>query len=675
MSDPVANKMLQPISGNTEKKGNNETKQGDKPANTMGAFDLTSEKAAGDMLSSPVAPTAKRQRTANGYTNSGTASPDDSDDDPFAGLGVTQSKHVTQPTQIIHEGTPQLPSSPKHGSPRYGSPRYGSPTHDTPRKNVDIQVPASSPFQNMNTNINGGAGTKRTLSGSARGGMIAPAGTSFRPPVKAAPVVIDLDDEDGPTYQGGSSSDEIEETSADIQPSSFRQGSKISMTSSGSSGAGPNFRSLMSTFAHPPSNRVVPQYQSGPARAMPAGEMTLADIIDPSERRRVERVSKMVGPMHSIKSCRAALEKCRGFVDDAARLLVMERKAKTIEIDDESPINKGLAFAKGLAMPKTAFHKPPPPPPATEMRRHLSKPVASIAERYSTQRRKSFVQSNQEDDAVSKPKRKLIQGRRNPEPDTPDRNAVQPKKVEKLHDSDLEEVNGAVFSDGDLDDDDDASGAEPETDYDLEGRVLEYLNTCTQKDLVELVTVDSKIVDFFLEKRPFKTLDDAREVSNAAPTKSGKRSNRAPIGDKIVNNAMDMMGGYEAVDTLVHQCSQLGKPLVEEMQSWGFDVFGAKKAGELEMTSIGEDMHDSGLGTPTSRMSEAGDEEVRVVNAKRKTKFLGKPAIMADSLQLKDYQVVGLNWLTLLYKHNLSCILADDMGLGKSIHCNTAFLY
>jgi SWI/SNF-related matrix-associated actin-dependent regulator 1 of chromatin subfamily A len=39
---------------------------------------------------------------------------------------------------------------------------------------------------------------------------------------------------------------------------------------------------------------------------------------------------------------------------------------------------------------------------------------------------------------------------------------------------------------------------------------------------------------------------------------------------------------------------------------------------------------------------------------------------MAESAMLKDYQVVGLNWLALMYRHGLSGILADEMGLGKT---------
>ncbi|XP_019908993.2 SWI/SNF-related matrix-associated actin-dependent regulator of chromatin subfamily A containing DEAD/H box 1b isoform X2 [Esox lucius] len=44
-----------------------------------------------------------------------------------------------------------------------------------------------------------------------------------------------------------------------------------------------------------------------------------------------------------------------------------------------------------------------------------------------------------------------------------------------------------------------------------------------------------------------------------------------------------------------------------------------------------------------------------------------QPEILNSKFQLKPYQLVGQNWLTLLYQNNLSGILADEMGLGKTI--------
>ncbi|KAM4834522.1 SWI/SNF-related matrix-associated actin-dependent regulator of chromatin subfamily A containing DEAD/H box 1 isoform 3-T3 [Thomomys bottae] len=54
-----------------------------------------------------------------------------------------------------------------------------------------------------------------------------------------------------------------------------------------------------------------------------------------------------------------------------------------------------------------------------------------------------------------------------------------------------------------------------------------------------------------------------------------------------------------------------------------------------------------------------------------------QPSILKQSLSLKPYQKVGLNWLALLHKHGLNGILADEMGLGKTIQAIAflAYLY
>ncbi|XP_062431003.1 SWI/SNF-related matrix-associated actin-dependent regulator of chromatin subfamily A containing DEAD/H box 1 [Rhea pennata] len=54
-----------------------------------------------------------------------------------------------------------------------------------------------------------------------------------------------------------------------------------------------------------------------------------------------------------------------------------------------------------------------------------------------------------------------------------------------------------------------------------------------------------------------------------------------------------------------------------------------------------------------------------------------QPSILNQSLKLKPYQKIGLNWLALLHKHGLNGILADEMGLGKTIQAIAflAYLY
>ncbi len=46
-----------------------------------------------------------------------------------------------------------------------------------------------------------------------------------------------------------------------------------------------------------------------------------------------------------------------------------------------------------------------------------------------------------------------------------------------------------------------------------------------------------------------------------------------------------------------------------------------------------------------------------------------QPKLLNKSLQLKPYQLIGLNWLCLMHKNNINGILADEMGLGKT--CQT----
>jgi SWI/SNF-related matrix-associated actin-dependent regulator 1 of chromatin subfamily A len=56
--------------------------------------------------------------------------------------------------------------------------------------------------------------------------------------------------------------------------------------------------------------------------------------------------------------------------------------------------------------------------------------------------------------------------------------------------------------------------------------------------------------------------------------------------------------------------------------------------------------------------SEQSSKKRRALQSYIKT----QPAGLKEGVQLKDYQLLGLNWLNLLYSKGLSCILADDMG-------------
>lgn len=625
-------------------------------------------------LLTATSPPAKRQRTANGYsgrnTNAYNSDNDDGDDLLADFVPDTPGNNIyqTQPTQILD----QTAAHPTSSAPA------------TPQKLV--QVPASSPFTGRDSEgpkfVSSGVNsqTHNALPRRNLGSAMAPAGTAYKPPagIVSQPsartvITINDDEDDGPRFLGGDSDDDVMVQSANIRPTTFTSksahssfGPSPSQESPKKASGNSEFRSIVGNSVYQPAGLKPkpprgdsmangygsvkkPQPQARPERAMPVAEDMTMDQVKEHLRDNVVRL-RLMFPSTPILMAQNLLLMCKGSLNDAAEVI-----AKREETNQNAPI---VIDDEEIESPQS--RKPDP-----NFKRVLNAPAQSIRDKYSS------TQAFQPRSSISsiatppaKPKRKLMKGRR--DPSSPAAAASSPLKQQSPAPAPID------LEDYETDDSGVASASEAE-DPELSGRVLKYLNTCKVTDLVELTSITKEIAEIMLAARPFKTLDAARTVENTKTTKSGKKSARAPVGDRIVDTAMEMFQGYEAIDTLVARCGDLGKPLAEEMAKWGFDVFGASKSGELEMTSLEDDaesQRDSGIGSPSSApASTNGDDDVKVAGSTRKrstVQFLKKPDLMAEDCVLKDYQVVGLNWLALMYRHKLSCILADEMGLGKT---------
>jgi SWI/SNF-related matrix-associated actin-dependent regulator of chromatin subfamily A containing DEAD/H box 1 len=688
----------------------------------------------------PDSPAVKRQKTPSGYNSTGNStgynSGADSGDDLFEGIITTPAaKHYTQPTQLI-DRTPAAkqfsrltevidvtPTSTRSTEPTQIIDRattvrqFTQPTQIVDRNTAlsspdnitspEVQIPASSPFrQHLTSRTN-------NISSAPKAGrlasLMAPAGTSFRAPYSTVaprpakkPVVIDLSDDDGAQYKGGSSDDDSP-SRGEIKPSTFLPKSKkFSLTGNGANSSSPigsessrqsRFNDIMANSKFDPtksatglsltgsifdsrnrdprstSSHIVtpavkkvpdsismgygsqrrPQAQSRPERAIPVPQdISVDDEQDRTLRRKIYRIQQLNPGAYTVLMIRNAILRCKGNVDDAAALLM--EPAVGISADENGNGSKGQQN-----------HLNP------QMKRQLEAPVKSILERYSSTQNSRKVAQPVVPVVTppKKPRRRLQQGRRHP-------SSPAPIVIE----SPKPEIIELIREQSDVDSDDSGIGTESEEDPELEGRVLAFINRCEVEDLADLANIKLEVAAKMIAERPFQNLNAAREVSDGSTTKTGKKSSKAPIGEKIVQTAVDMWSGYEAVDALVAKCEQHGKPLAEEISKWGFDVFGAAKTGELEMVSFDDDsdsQRDSGLGTPSSKAAstngEAGEDDIKTATQfrhGRQNKLLKQPAMMSDNITLKDYQLVGLNWLALLYKHKLSCILADDMGLGKT---------
>ena len=495
--------------------------------------------------------------------------------------------------------------------------------------------------------------------------LMAPAGTQFRPPqvAKRAPVI-----DGGPTYRGGASSDEEDSRvipGSDIKTSTFTKSpQRVAESPVGSGGGGTAsardiFREVTSAAVYRPTatvggkrSAVAPvgvavkkARQDAPARAQPIAKKitSLHDIEDHKTRLQVLRIQKIM-PGKTVQAYADALQKCRNNHDRALEYLAnaedQERAAADKSSDDELVTTRPV---------------PPESNGATGAAKQQIKSRGTIQDKWSlfqmpvVQRRSpQEVGGSQEvgggDD--SEKSRKSKKGSST--------NSRSRKRSESPEE---------VFSVSSGDDGDGAADNEPEVER-RETKVLRFFNECDAASLADIAGISEDTAKLIISKRPFKSLFAVRFVAEPVPEDKAKgdkaRKAQKPIGDRIVDKCLDMWAGYEAVDSLVAKCEALGRPIAAEMERWGVNIFG-NRDGQLDMVSLDGKNYKS---------DEDGD--VKMANSssphsKKTSKFISQPSIMAEGLQMKDFQIVGINWLNLLFTHRLSCILADEMGLGKTL--------
>lgn len=560
------------------------------------------------------------------------------------------SQRLTQPTQLVE---------PPHSA----------------KSNSVVQVAASSPPGPTSSP------SRPTPVGSRISSIMAPSGTQFRPPVSAGPAkrapVIDLDD-DGPTYRGGSSDDDAQMAmNTDIKPSTFtksaRSPDKVMNSPVGGGDSMNRFKEVTASAVYNPmaAKRTAAQMdpapkgipvkkvrQDGPSRAQPVSSnvASLQEIDDYQVRVKVERMQKVM-PQKSVQACLQALLAKRGNYDDALDHLV-----NSDEMDANGSSEDELSADKHASAPV----------------KQQIKARGTIQDKWAAMNLQNRGSQKTEPSLEEqKPRRRLMRGPKGRDPSpSPARRSVSPprKKTGRL-------VQGRKRASPDRsespeapleisDDSDSAVEAIAEEEGPLETKVLNFFNTCQTPALVDIAAITEDVAEHIISHRPFASLDEVRVVpaptgnQPAKPKGSRGRKTPKPIGDKIVDKSLDMWKGYEAVDSLVARCEALGKPIATEMKKWGVDIFG-KRDGELELVSIDPvASHDSGIGTPASQRSEEDSDGPG--SGSRKVRFISQPGIMCEDLKMKDYQIVGINWLSLLFEKELSCILADDMGLGKT---------
>ncbi|KAF8345876.1 SNF2 family N-terminal domain-containing protein [Amanita rubescens] len=189
-----------------------------------------------------------------------------------------------------------------------------------------------------------------------------------------------------------------------------------------------------------------------------------------------------------------------------------------------------------------------------------------------------------------------------------------------------------------------------------EMRALNYLNTASPEALQELTGCSPEQANAIIKLRPFDYIDDL----NAKLGQGKKKAGPAGISPRLFEECTALFQGYGAVDDILEDCERIGASLRAAIASWTVGPTNDKGKAKQD---VSQDEDDGAL-------------SLRVMSSSRerpKDFLTSQPALLSDSVQLKEYQVLGVNWLNLLYRRNLSCILADEMGLGKTIQVISFF--
>uniref|UniRef100_W5N5I9 DNA helicase n=1 Tax=Lepisosteus oculatus TaxID=7918 RepID=W5N5I9_LEPOC len=155
------------------------------------------------------------------------------------------------------------------------------------------------------------------------------------------------------------------------------------------------------------------------------------------------------------------------------------------------------------------------------------------------------------------------------------------------------------------------SDAEDGLNQEFKAKILTFLQDASVDELSLISQCSVKKAQKIVELRPFKNWEDLIKTFTKA---NG-------LTEDLIWGCKDVLKERDVVLGLMTKCEKISKKMTEAV----------------------------------TRVTECGLNTFK------------QPALLNQRMQLKPYQLIGLNWLVLLHKNKLSGILADEMGLGKTV--------
>ncbi|XP_069124027.1 SWI/SNF-related matrix-associated actin-dependent regulator of chromatin subfamily A containing DEAD/H box 1 homolog [Argopecten irradians] len=188
-------------------------------------------------------------------------------------------------------------------------------------------------------------------------------------------------------------------------------------------------------------------------------------------------------------------------------------------------------------------------------------------------------------------------------------------------------LDGNALDVSDDDDEDFNSGDEAEeSDDSLDDQhqtekemILEFFQDATLDELAGTPGVSKRKAEIIINERPFKSYEDLH-------VKFGRVKG---LSQDLIGGCREIIKVRNVIIRLMQKCEKL--------------------SAEMERVVTYLTQQDS---------IDESDNRIRI----RK-----QPALLNSEMQLKPFQMVGLNWLRIMHSKDINGILADEMGLGKTI--------
>ncbi|CDS10310.1 hypothetical protein LRAMOSA02986 [Lichtheimia ramosa] len=212
------------------------------------------------------------------------------------------------------------------------------------------------------------------------------------------------------------------------------------------------------------------------------------------------------------------------------------------------------------------------------------------------------------------------------------------------------------------DNDDDEEQEEQDSDSDVDYRkvkdpeeearkmhqTVRFYNRASAQEIQDVSGCTEEQAQKIIDLRPFGSIDDLRDTLHQ----------EKGLSIRFIQNYVDMVDGYSIVDQIIGEIEELGASLKDIIDVW--------KGSSIN----NDDSNDAGVHLATVNTNAKKQQQQQLSSQLYKDAMEGflteQPALINKDMKLKDYQLLGVNWLLLLYRKKISGILADEMGLGKT---------